>query len=166
MHGCLPSHLIFFLRHSSHALVTLRRFCKGMLGASATSSWTPDASSDSGLTEACVGDLALSDGEGNSSWERSADSSSDISGVFPEPVVLGATAGFLVVLLPRPERGGREGGRAGRVAVLSAAGSVMVARSLRCEQARGFTETPLFFLRVDLLAPVLQSSGPCPHVSS
>jgi len=27
--GCLPSHLIFFLRHSSHARVTLRRFCMG-----------------------------------------------------------------------------------------------------------------------------------------
>ena len=128
MHGCLPSNLIFFLRHSSHALVTLRRFCKGMLGASATSSWNPDASSDSGLMEACVGDLALSDGEGNSSWDRSADSSSDMSGVFPEPVVFDATASFLEMLFPRPERGGRETRRAGRVVVLSATGSVMVVR--------------------------------------
>lgn len=29
LQGCFPSHLIFFLRHSSQALVTLRRFCKG-----------------------------------------------------------------------------------------------------------------------------------------
>jgi hypothetical protein len=27
--GCLPSHFIFFLLHSSHARVTRLRFCKG-----------------------------------------------------------------------------------------------------------------------------------------
>lgn len=34
VHGCLPSHLIFFLLHSSHARVTLRLFCRcdGALG--------------------------------------------------------------------------------------------------------------------------------------
>lgn len=31
MHGCLPSHLIFLRRHSSHALVTLLRFCMGRI---------------------------------------------------------------------------------------------------------------------------------------
>lgn len=30
MQGCLPSHFIFFLLHSSHALVTRRRFCRGV----------------------------------------------------------------------------------------------------------------------------------------
>jgi len=28
VHGCVPSHLIFLRRHSSHARVTLRRFCR------------------------------------------------------------------------------------------------------------------------------------------
>lgn len=29
MHGCFPSHFIFFLLHSSHARVTRLRFCRG-----------------------------------------------------------------------------------------------------------------------------------------
>ena len=163
MHGCLPSHLIFFLRHSSQARVTLRRFCWGMFGPSAPSSRAPEASSDSGLTEVCVGDRTLSDGEANSSWDRPADSSSDISGVIPEPVVPGVTASFLVVLLPRAERGRCEAGRGGRVEGLSAAGSVMA--SLRCvsqagDSRRSFSSLP----RVDLLPRLGRLSDPRSHV--
>lgn len=35
VHGCFPSHLIFFLLHSSQALVTLRLFCMGTAGRGA-----------------------------------------------------------------------------------------------------------------------------------
>jgi hypothetical protein len=154
VHGCLPSHLIFFRRHSSHALVTLRRFCKGMLGASAAPSWTPKASSDSGLMEDWAGDLALSDGDANSSWDKSAVSSSDISGVLPEAVALDATAAFLVLLLARPERGGREAGRAVRAAAPSGAGTGI--SMLRIWTGGDGSEIPCCraLFRIDLL-PVL-----------
>lgn len=86
--------------------------------------------------EPCLGDLALSDRDTNSSRDKSADSSSDISGLFPEPMVLGWKAGFLVLLPARPARGGREAGRTVRGAdVLSAVGPVIVVSG--GESARG-----------------------------
>ncbi len=135
-----------------------------MLDPSAPSSWTPEASSDSSLAEFCVGDRTLSDGEANSSWDTPADSSSDISGVFPEPVVPGVTASFLVVLLPRPERGRREVGRGGRVEGLSAAGSVMTALRSVSLAGEGFTTILLVSPRVDLLPRLGRLSDPRSHV--
>jgi hypothetical protein len=35
VHGCFPSHFIFFLLHSSHARVTRLRFCRGRGGREA-----------------------------------------------------------------------------------------------------------------------------------
>jgi hypothetical protein len=50
-----------------------------------------------------------------------------MSTLLAEPATLDGTAGFLVLLPARPERGGREAGRTGRRAeVLSAVGPVMV----------------------------------------
>jgi hypothetical protein len=97
--GCLPSHLIFFRRHSSHALVTLRRFWRGMLTASPAADCPPEGSSDSDLGP-WPDDLTLSDGEAWSCGDRPPDSPSDISGVLPEPVALGTVA---LVLGPAPE---------------------------------------------------------------
>lgn len=54
MQGCLPSHLIFFRRHSSQARVTRRRFWMGWDGALGASS-SPSLS-----------DLMLADGDGAS----------------------------------------------------------------------------------------------------
>jgi hypothetical protein len=71
-----------------------------------------------------VVDFALSEGDVDSSRDR-ADSSSDISGVSLEMMLLDAGPGLLVVLMVRPERGGREAGRAVRADVPSATGSVM-----------------------------------------
>lgn len=114
----MPSHLIFFRRHSSHALVTLRRFCCGMVDVSPAADWVPEGSSDPDWPGPRFDDLTLSDGEASSCGDKSADSSSDMSGEFPEATVLLRTVSLL--LEPPPERCepwvGCEGGRVGREA--------------------------------------------------
>lgn len=106
MHGCFPSHLIFFLRHSSQALVTLRRFCSGMLGAPLAPEGPAEGSSDSDLLAFWTDDLTLSEGEPASRGDSSADSSSDMASASREPATLEG------VSLERCE--GWEGGRVGR----------------------------------------------------
>lgn len=88
MQGCFPSHLIFLRRHSSQALVTLRRFWTGMLVPSPAGLRALPESADSSLT--CtppVCDLVLPAAEASSPGdedEEEEDSSSETSGESPE----------------------------------------------------------------------------------
>lgn len=94
MQGCLPSHLIFLRRHSSHALVTLRRFCTGMAWCSVASS--SDASAKSSVFTLLSGmDPTLPVGEGWSCQlfaDGAPESSSEGSGDTPQSILPAAAA--------------------------------------------------------------------------
>jgi len=125
VHGCFPSHLIFFLRHSSQALVTLLRFCSGILVVPLVPEGLTEGPSDSDLLAFWTDDLTLSEGEPASRGDSSTDSSSDMASASREPVTLeGVSLASLFVLVPAPERcEGWEGGRVGRGPAPSVRGS-------------------------------------------